>query len=473
MEKTRRPSALIIGSGLAGLECALDLAVNGFSVEVVSPGRVGRDGATHRVHALAPWVLVTAPWVRGDSPELYLADLKRRGEGEERSGLAEVLAAEAHTAARDLIEALDLEPLPGGPATLPGDELPRGLRCLARGGHVLLAPLLKRCESAGVRLSGRSLVVGIAADGGRATGALVLDRATRNVRTVNADAVVLACGGVGAVFPVTTVPRWVRGSGLALASAAGALLHRPEATQALPVTATAQLYFPTSAALLAGRIRINGRVVAPFRDVEALTLAIGEALLEGATVALEPSEEDPASLPPSLRESAAFRVEKTVPLTLALHHGIGGVAIDTWGRTSLPGLYACGEAAGGVQGRRRMMGTGLLEALIFARRCARAMCRDVRGGGAPSAVEILAPPVPADAAVLEGRLDALMGALVALRPGKTVASALREIEGWPEEGAPGSDEKAALAGIRRLAAVTILKGELGRDQARQSGGRGE
>jgi aspartate oxidase len=472
VEKTRRPSALIVGSGLAGLECALNLAINGFSVEVVSPGRVGRDGATHRVHALAPWVLVTAPWVRGDSPELYLADLKRHGEGEERCGLAEVLAAEAHTGARDLIEALDLEPLPGGPVTLPGDELPRGLRCLARGGHVLLAPLLKRCESAGVRLAGRSLVVGIAANGGRATGAVVLDRATRNVRTVNANAVVLACGGVGAVFPVTTAPRWVRGSGLALASAAGALLHRPESTQALPVTA-APLYFPTSAALLASRIRINGRVVAPFRDVEALTLAIGEALLEGATVALEPSEEDPASLPPYLRESAAFRVERTVPLTLALHHGIGGVAIDTWGRTSLPGLYACGEAAGGVQGRRRMMGTGLLEAFVFARRSARAMCRDVMAGGAPSAVEILAPPDPADAAVLEGRLDALMGALVALRPGKAVASALRELEGWPEEGEPGTYEKAALAGIRRLAAVTILKGELGKDQARQSGGGGE
>jgi len=467
VETTRTPGALVVGSGLAGLECALTLAVNGFRVEVVSPGRVGRDGATHRVQALAPWVLVTAPWVRGDSPELFLADLKRRGEGEERCGLAEVLAAEAHAAARDLIEALDLEPLAGGPSTLPGDEFPRGLRCLTRGNHVLLAPLVKRCEVAGARLSGRSLVVGIAANGGRATGALVFDRATHKLRRVDADAVVLACGGVGAVFPVTTVPRWVRGTGLALASAAGALLHRPEGTQALPITATAPLYFPTSAALLSSRIRINGRTIVDFQDVEAITRAIGKTLLRGATIVLEPSEVDGLSLPPYLRESAAFRTGSGVPLTVALHHGIGGVAIDTWGRTSLPGLYACGEAAGGIQGRRRTMGTGLLEAFVFARRCARAVCHDVRSAGpAPSAVEILAPPLAADAALLEGRLDALMGALVVLRPRREVASALREVEDWPVEGEASLDERARLAGIRRLAAVAILKGELARERVR-------
>lgn len=332
---------------------------------------------------------------------------------------------------------------------------------------MLLAPLVKRCDVAGARLSGRSLVVGIAADGGRATGALVLDRATHKLRRVDADAVVLACGGVGAVFPVTTVPRWVRGTGLALASAAGALLHRPEATQALPVTATALLYFPTSAALLSGRIRINGRTIAPFKNVEAITRAIGEALLRGATIVLEPSEVDGLSLPPYLRESAALRTGRGVPLTVALHHGIGGVAIDTWGRTSLPGLYACGEAAGGIQGRRRTMGTGLLEAFVFARRCARAVCHDVRSTGpAPSAGEILAPPVAADAALLEGRLDALMGALVVLRPRRVVASALREVEDWPVEGEASLDERATLAGIRRLAAVAILKGELGRERAR-------
>ena len=450
---TWTPRALVVGSGLAGLECALELAGARWRVEVLSPGRVGCDGATHRVHALAPWVLLTAPWVRGDSPERFLAALKCRGEGLERGGLTEVLAAEAHAAARELVEKLELVPL-GEPATLPGDEIARGMRCLPPAGRLLLAPLLERCEAAGVRLCGRSLVVGLLTDGVRVTGTLVIDRTRREARQVHADAVVLACGGVGAIFPVTTTPRWIRGSGLALASAAGVLLHHPELTQALPVTATPPLYFPTSAALLSSRIRISDRALAPGSDFGTVTREIGEALRRGATVVLEAPEEGPGMLPPRVRESAAFRAEGRVPLTLALHHGIGGVAIDAWGRTSLPGLYACGEAAGGVQGRRRTMGTGLLEATIFAKRAARAACHDIaRAGPAPSRGEARVPPIPLDPAVLEKRLDALMGPLVALRPPGAVASALREIVDWPLQAEQGIEEGGALAAIRRLAAL--------------------
>lgn len=459
VETSVAPRALVVGSGLAGLEYARTLAAEGWRVEVISPGRVGRDGATHRVHALAPWILLTAPWVRGDSPERFLTDLKVRGEGDERAGLAEVLAAEAHAAASELIETLDLVPLGEGPSRLPGDEFPRGLRCLPLAGRLLLAPLLKRCEAGGVRLSGRSLAVGVVSDGQRVSGALVLDRTTHEARRIEADAVVLACGGLGAVFPVATVPRWIRGSGLALASAAGALLHRPGLTQALPVTATPPLYFPTSAALLSGTIWIDGRPLPSVSDLEAFTWVMAEALRRGAHVSLEPSGEDAGLLPPRLRRSAAFRADGRVPLTLALHHGIGGVAIDAWGRTSLAGLYACGEAAGGVQGRRRTMGTGLLEAFVFARRAARATSRDIRRAGTAPAGDIAMPPLPADPSALEARLDVLLGPLAVLRPDGEVASALREIREWPGLPAGSLDERGALAGIRRLAALAVLAGE--------------
>jgi aspartate oxidase len=466
VETSWTPRALVLGSGLAGLECALELADAGCRTEVLSPGRVGRDGATHRVHALAPWILLTAPWVRGDGPERFLADLRRRGQGDERDGLAEVLAAEAHRAARELIELLDLVPLEPEPVALPGDEVPRGMRCLPRNRHVLLAPLLRRCEAAGVRLCGRSLAVGLLVEEGRATGALVIERGHFEVRRVYADAVVLACGGVGAVFPVSTVPRWIRGSGLALASAGRALLHRPEMTQALPVTATPPLYFPTTAAMLAGTVRVNGRASPSGGDLETVTTEIAEALRRGAAVLLDPPGEGANVLPPRVRESTAFRADGRVPLTLALHHAIGGVAIDAWGRTSLPGLYACGEAAGGVQGRRRTMGTGLLEAAIFASRAARAARHDIgRSGPAPSTGEVMMSPLVDEPAVLEERLDQLMGPLVAVRPAEAVASALREIEGWPVRAGEGVDEKGALAGIRRQAAIVVLSGEKARCRA--------
>ncbi|HQT93929.1 MAG TPA: FAD-dependent oxidoreductase [Thermoanaerobaculaceae bacterium] len=470
MTNGERGRAVVVGSGLAGLACAVELAGSGWATTVVTAGRAGRDGATHRVHGLAPWILLTAPWVRGDSPERFLADLARRGQGLERTGLAEVLAENAHAAARELIETLDLELLADEPVTLPGDEIARGLRCLPRDRHLLLAPLLRRCAELGVELRERTLASGLLLAAGRVVGLTAFGRGGGGPERILADAVVLACGGSASVFPVSTAPRWCRGSGLAVAGTAGALLHRPELTQALPVTATPPLFFPSSAALVTATIWIGERTLPRERDLETTTLEIARAGRDGIPAFLEADEGAREVLPPQIRASAGIAGGRRVALTVAQHHAIGGVAIDAWGRTSLAGLYACGEAAGGVQGRRRTMGTGLLEAAIFGTRAARAAVRDrARPEAGPAApLQAFVPPLPADAEALERRLDELLRPLVVERPADAVARAIGELEGWPER--PGSnggpDEKCVLAAIRRQAAVLILGGSLG------DGGRG-
>ena len=457
------PTAIIVGSGLAGLTCALELAGAGWRTIVVTAGRAGRDGATHRVHALTPWILLTAPWVKGDSPQRLLVDLERRGEGMRRPGLAEAFAENAHAAARELIELLDLAPVADEPAKLPGDELPRGMRCLPRNRHLLLAPLLRRCAALEVEVLERTLLSGLCLDGERVAGVTLCPRGGGAPRRLLADAVVLACGGSGAVFPVTTTPRWCRGSGLAAAAWAGALLHHPGLTQALPVTATPPLYFPTSAALVAGRVRVAGDLLPAERDLEVTTLAVARAQREGAGAFLEVEETGPESsaLPRLLRSRPSLATGGRVALTVAQHHGIGGVAIDAWGRTSVAGLYACGEAAGGVQGRRRTMGTGLLEAAIFARRAARAASGD-RRKGREEACELreASAPLPLEPERLERRLDELLGPLVVERPPDAVAAAVRELEAWPvrDPAVRAADERAVLAAIRQQAALLILRG---------------
>lgn len=461
MSRTR-PSALVVGSGLAGLTCARELASDGWDVLVVSAGHAARDGATHRVHAFAPWVLLSAPWVRGDTPARFAEDLRRRGQGCERPGLAEVLAEHAHPAARALMGELGLEPMDGRPVSLPGDEFPRGMRCLPRHRHSILAPALARCSAAGVRFLERTVALGLAVGEGRVAGAVLLGRDDGAATVVGADAVVLACGGSGAVFPVSTSPRWCRGSGLALAAAAGALLHRPGLTQALPVTSAVPMFFPGSAALVRGRIEIGDRALGPDRDLEATALAIASAVRAGTPAILQPTPETAATFPAGVRASAAFRESGRVALTIAQHHGIGGVAIDAWGRTSLPGLYACGEAAGGVQGRRRTMGTGLLEAAIFGSRAAQAASGDRRRAGRPAqgALRPALPALPLDVHRLESRLDELMGPLVLVRPDEDVEAASRELAAWPLLGSELSqaDGKIALAAIRLRAALTMLAG---------------
>jgi succinate dehydrogenase/fumarate reductase flavoprotein subunit len=449
----------VVGSGLAGLSCAEALVAAGVEVHLFTPGLFGRDGATQRVHALAPWVLLNAPCQRGDSPQRFLEDLLQAGAGKERRALCELFAELAPAAAKELVELLGLQPMGEQPVLLPGNSFPRGKRYLPGQRGVLLAGLLAKLRGA-VLAHERAWVVGVAKGQGRVCGVWAYHREQGELAFHQADAVVLACGGVGAVFGPSTVPRWCRGSALALGELAGALLHHPHLTQALPVLAFPPVYFPTTQALLGAQLRFGVEKAPRFANLEALTVAMARALREGKPVLFLPRPEDRGLLPRHLRESAAFARDGELPLGLAVHHGVGGVAIDTWGRSSVSGLYACGEAAGGVQGARRLMGTGLLEARIFGRRAGQAVAKDLaKRGPAPPPEQHALLPFPLDPEALEHDLDLRMGKLMVLRPEGELRELLEKLSRW--EASPELHRfPQALAATRRQAARVILQASL-------------
>lgn len=450
---------VVVGSGLAGLSCAHRLLQQGVQVVVVTPGYLGRDGATQRVHALAPWIVLNAPCQRGDSPQRFWEDLSRVGEGKARPGLGEVFAEKAPAVAKELVGLLRLRPLDEAPVLLPGNSLPRARRFLPEDAHLLLrplmAPLFRHAE-----VHERALAVGLEVDGERVCGVWAFHRLEGKLKLHLADAVVLACGGPGAVFGPSTVPRWCRGSGIALAATASALLHNPHIHQALPVLSLPPAYFPTTRALLKGRVGVEEELLPPMGDLEALTTLLAHALRQGHKAWLQLREQDYNLLPFRVRELLQGP-ERRLGLSIVVHHGVGGVAVDTCGRTSVSGLYACGEAAGGIQGARRLLGTGLLEARVFALRAAEAILRDLPKIGpaepAEAARKLLKPPLDAD--LLEAQIDRWLEPLVVVRPREEVAERLLRLASWPlaQEAATASNWRGA---IRLQAAKLILSAEV-------------
>jgi L-aspartate oxidase len=257
-------------------------------------------------------------------------------------------------------------------------------------------------RAAGIAVREQSVAVELLVEGGMCVGALLAEQVDTSPSAlpsaVRARATVLATGGAGQLYQATTNPGVATGDGLALAYRAGAALANLEFFQFHP---TALYCGPSAAAmpafLISEAVRGEGGYLrneagerfmpgahpqaelAP-RDVVARAIA-AEMLRRGDDcVYLDVTHLDAGLVRhrfPTIARACAAQgldiIRDPIPVAPAAHYHMGGVVSDRWGRTSLPGLYACGEVAmTGVHGANRLASNSLLEGAVWGARIARA-----------------------------------------------------------------------------------------------------
>jgi L-aspartate oxidase len=384
---------LALGAGLAGLSAAQALAPRRALVLTPAPLLDGCSSAWAQggmAAALSP----------DDDPERHAADTVAAGAGLVDPAMALLLTREGPDAVRWLAslgapfdrdadgafaQSLEAAHSRARVARVKGDQAGKAIM-QAVTGAVLTSPTIE------VRV-GRALALLQDAEG-RVRGALVDEGGRRT--EITAPAVILATGGIGGLYAVTTNPTAVRGEGLAMAARAGARIADPEFVQFHPTAIDLTAFGGADPAPLAtealrgeGARLIDGQG-RPFMDRhhpmaelaprDVVARAIHRQLAEGKGAFLDArqavGEHFPEAFPGVFAACQAAGLDprrQPIPVAPAAHYHMGGVWTDAQARTSLDGLYAVGECAStGVHGANRLASNSLLEAAVFGLRAGRA-----------------------------------------------------------------------------------------------------
>ncbi|MFQ5380887.1 MAG: L-aspartate oxidase [Dehalococcoidia bacterium] len=385
--------AIVVGSGSAGLFAALELQRDRH-VLVVTKAALS-DASTN--------------WAQGgiaaavgdlDTPERHFQDTVAAGAGLVDEEAASVLCREGPEAIAELVRrGVSFDLTTGGRVDLAleaAHSLPRVLHAGGdRTGEAIEAALAGASRSHAVDVRTGTFVTRLLVEGGRAVG--VETACGDDVRQIEGRAVVVATGGAGQLFSFTTNPEVATGDGVALAFAAGAEVCDLEFFQFHPTALRleGQRPFLISEAVRGAGANLRNLEGEPFmsrhhsqaelapRDVVTRAIASEMQAAGSDHVLLDCTHLTNIDLAVRFPGIFAFCLEagidlrkEPIPVAPAAHYFMGGIRTDIWGRTTLPGLYACGEAAStGVHGANRLASNSLLETVVFARRAVKSIGR--------------------------------------------------------------------------------------------------
>ena len=456
---------VIIGAGLAGLMTALRLSPE--PVVVLSKAPVGME-------ASSAWAQggIAAAVGPDDDPALHLADTLTAGDGLcDAEVVSRIVHAGAETVERLIRLGARFDRGADGALRL-GREAAHGRRRIVHAAGDGTGWEILRAVTEVVRATPSITVLA----GVEARRLLVQDNAVAGVlangqsgtRLLSTDRVVIATGGAGGLFLHTTNPTGSFGQGLALAARAGAALRDMEFVQFHPTALDGNTYplgLVSEAVRGEGAVLIDetgrrfmedmpGAELAP-RDVVAR--AVWRYLADGHWVFLDARKALGSRFARHFPKIAALcraagldPAEQPIPVRPAAHYHMGGIAVDAAGRSTVAGLWACGEAAcTRMHGANRLASTSLLEAAV----CAGWVAEDV-AGIAPTRVRrppaMMLPPA-ADPAPVRPILSRAAGVL---RSRETLAEAVAALLPLALSGGAAADPASVglmivLAALRR------------------------
>ncbi len=484
---------VVVGSGVAGLTTALRCAAAGLATVVVTKARLD-DGSTR-------WAQggIAAALGEGDTPEQHLDDTLVAGAGLCDETAVRALVTEGPGAVRRLIDTgARFDTTEAGAIALTREGGHHRRRIAHAGGDATGAEisraLVGAVRAAALRTIENALVLDLITDAEGRTAGVTLhvmgEGQHDGVGAVRAPAVVLATGGMGQVFSATTNPPVSTGDGVALALRAGAEVSDLEFVQFHPTVlflgADSEGQQPLVSEAVRGegahlvdasgtRFMLGQHELAELAPRDIVAKAITRQMhltgtehmyLDARHFGARMWERRFPTILAACRTHGIDPVTEPIPVAPAAHYASGGVRTDLRGRTTVPGLYACGETAcTGVHGANRLASNSLLEGLVFAERIA----ADIVAAGplertsdtVPEGPEPVTVPLLAAESRTEIQRIMTRGAGV-IRSADSLAVAAERLEALGSTaGDPGTDSgegaaKDAVPGVEAWEATNLL-----------------
>jgi L-aspartate oxidase len=378
---------IIVGSGIAGLYIAL-LAIERGSVLILTKGNIDDCNTKYAQGGIA------AAMSKDDSPDLHFSDTMAAGGGLCDAEAVRILTDEAADCIADLIKfGVPFDTL-NGEITLTREAAHTVPRIMHAGGDAtgehIEVTLSRHVRSTPTKVLENCLANEILVQNGKITGVKSLDCRTGSVEEYGCQFLILATGGAGRLFKYTTNSDVVTGDGIALAFKASAEISDIEFFQFHPTV----LRLPGVAPfLISEAVRGEGGILKNVEGHRFMPDYVAEAELAprdivARSIVYEMKKThsdrvflDVTHLPPrfiTTRFPQIYRfcqdhdldiTKRLIPVAPAAHYLMGGVKVNSWGETNIPGLFAAGETAcTGVHGANRLASNSLLESVVFSKR---------------------------------------------------------------------------------------------------------